>query len=578
LAGPLDFRLAPGLDVLVRVVDSHGQALEGARVELTIWCNRPINEHPNYVLNHEVVTDELGLAVLKDCPVEPLRCNISRPGYVSLKDVSVVGANESVEFRLKRQGRYTGRVLDAHTELPIRRFTVLEGISYNNGGIIRWEEQATSYHNRPYEFAFEAEQMVLRISADGYAPLDLPIWTNDEASHVHDVYLTPDEQAHIDWQLTVVDPHGQPVPDAAVAYVGNLDLLFFSSLSFHCPMTLKGHVPVCTPDANGVVVLTKNPHMLYVMVTHASGYASVSLAGLETDRATIPLTPWGRIEGRVTQGVPSDAPIVIQAWGGRTPIGTIRYEEETQVQDDGTFVLERVVPGALSISHMARARSGKAQKVRQQTVDVVAGQTSHVQLDLDWVTVKAQVTVDADNVDYSRVTAVLETYVDPNASTVRFNLPASYLCLGSDDRTQLMNAWKKNNPQWQAYRKELGETRGLTQQYEPSLNARGMLEFEMIRPGVYTLQAELSKYGHTDLYRFKTGPIYAAEQHAVRWPLAMTHVDRGIKGQHVNQYPDSFTLISREGIVLVTVKAENADTLVDVVKQMISEYNGSLSP
>ena len=78
--------------------------------------------------------------------------------------------------------------------------------------------------------------------------------------------------------------------------------------------------------------------------------------------------------------------------------------------------------------------------------------------------------------------------------------------------------------------------------------------------------------------------VYAAEQHDVRWPLAMTdQAPKTIKELAACTYPNSFTLVSPEGRVLTIVKATplmNGDqnALIDPVRQMISEYKGPLSP
>jgi hypothetical protein len=685
-AKPCDFRLAPGSNAIFRVLDSDQQPIAGACIEVIFWRNRPFKESQSNVIDHKVITNEQGVAILKNCPVEPIGCEISREGYVTLDRITIEGGDASFEFTLKRQGRYTGRVLDAHTDMPIPYFTMLQGVSYLNGQHILWEEQATPFHNRPYEFVFSADQMVLRILADGYAPLDSPIWTNDETSHVHDVYLTPEEQTHIDWRLTIVDPQGDPAPDADVAFLGLYAILRFNSRSFNCAQSLRGYIPTYRSDATGLVILPKNPNHRYVGITHASGYASLDLEDLNSDRIDITLTPWGRIEGQVLEAGPSGSDIVIQAWEQMPPNGLVRYEEETLVQADGTFVFERVVPGAISIAHMARTRSGATQKVMHQTVDVVAGKTSYAHIDLDLLTVKAQVTINGDNVDYEPLTAVLESYVDTNSLDVEIPVPVNYLCMTRSEYDQ----WRKDaqsDAERQAYRKAVGAIRSVTHRYKPSHSAEGILEFENIRPGIYTLLAELGDYGRSDLYFVQTEPVvvpksgnpvfnwgvvdlpyvpvaragspapdfhheilgggqvkrddyrdkfllidtscrryvtfqwgsdyvpplkelyayyehrddvellsickdtyyvkgdmrpcftYAVEQHDIRWPLAMTpDVTQSIKELAVCTFPDSFTLVSPEGMVLGIINRRNIESLVETVKQMISDYDGSLSP
>ena len=55
-------------------------------------------------------------------------------------------------------------------------------------------------------------------------------------------------------------------------------------------------------------------------------------------------------------------------------------------------------------------------------------------------------------------------------------------------------------------------------------------------------------------------------------------VTQSIKELAVCTFPDSFTLVSPEGMVLGIINRRNIESLVETVKQMISDYDGSLRP
>jgi protocatechuate 3,4-dioxygenase beta subunit len=121
-----------------------------------------------------------------------------------------------------------------------------------------------------------------------------------------------------------------------------------------------------------------------LIALHDAGYGDVTRHAFEqTGRITLP--PWGRIEGRALVGAEPDADRDIHFNPHYERVAPFIFSGgyRTTTAADGTFVLDRVKPGAGVLSRSSTTESPRGSRQtggRRVPVAVRAGETAHVQI------------------------------------------------------------------------------------------------------------------------------------------------------------------------------------------------------
>ncbi len=181
---------------------------------------------------------------------------------------------------------------------------------------------------------------------------------------------------------TVRRPDGTPLAGAAVAITYPLTDQRNQSPPVHIrngTLEVIRGIKSTRTDASGRFRLTREPdpagRYFAVVVVHPEYYAEADRAAFEAD-PTIRANPWGRIEGVARAGSQPAAGAVVRSNSdrlGTDDVPSLFDNAESTTDDQGRFVLERVVPGDVRVVR----GSGDATSI---LVQVKHGETARAEL------------------------------------------------------------------------------------------------------------------------------------------------------------------------------------------------------
>jgi protocatechuate 3,4-dioxygenase beta subunit len=223
---PLEFRLSPGRALTVRVVDANDRPIANARTA----TESLLAEDPRYGL-WGADTDEQGLVRISHVPDREALLSVFKTGFLTLRDHKLSSSDDEQVVKMKPVPRIRGVVRDARTGEPVKSFAV--SLAYEMNGRSETSELLRCMEGR-LEMVFDErhpEGLELKILAAGYRPTTYAVRV--EGTRTMDVTLTPDpsfDAKALERESggpqrseafvvtgTVVDPNGQPVPNASVS-------------------------------------------------------------------------------------------------------------------------------------------------------------------------------------------------------------------------------------------------------------------------------------------------------------------------------------------------------------------------
>jgi hypothetical protein len=233
----------------------------------------------------------------------------------------------------------TGKVIDHDSKRPIERFRAIPG-THPRPKEWHWQRrQSVVGSNGQYRIrdAIAGAVHAIRIEADGYQPAvsrDIKI----EESHVSlDFELAKGENVDGD----ILTPLGQPAGKAKVA-VG----IAGSYVSVRNGEIVFTNADLQEADTGGHFHFPPQIPGYFLVITHPSGYAKYQ-PGPHSNRRTIHLDPWTRVEGTLRVGgkPKANVPIWINRFDTRKDFPNVLTIWETTSGPDGRFVFERVWAG-----------------------------------------------------------------------------------------------------------------------------------------------------------------------------------------------------------------------------------------
>ncbi len=342
---PVDFKLVPGRKIRVRVVDEQGKGIPRARIFFQQWRGSWIGTFFEFRYVHQY-TDKNGVWEWDEAPVDEFQADIYRPDGMSLSRQTLIAREQEYVFTPPQALVASGRVIDAKTKEPIKKFQVTTGFrdSHPQSRVIwnttdAFEAQGGSYQVR---ITRDEPAHFIKLAALGYRVAVSRQLKNDEGTVKVDFELEPAQ----DIAATVLTPDHQPAKESKVAVgvkdsfirIQNGDIRENSTYATFVRTDAQGRFH--TPAPNG-------PFQL--IITHPTGFAHY-----KSDSGPLPdplkLTPWARVEGQFQIGktpVPK-VPLEIQSYN-YFPYGddgpSITNQHRTSTGSDGKFVFERVWPG-----------------------------------------------------------------------------------------------------------------------------------------------------------------------------------------------------------------------------------------
>jgi beta-lactamase regulating signal transducer with metallopeptidase domain/protocatechuate 3,4-dioxygenase beta subunit len=384
----VDFQLTAGRELQLRVVGPDQAPVEGAYVSFRNWDSENVLGD---FRGSRGKTDARGLWQWGDAPAGELEFAVSAKGfrYVSGERVTRGGRNTIVlapeTSTQARMLRFAGNVVDAEKGTPIAQFRVTPGWKRAAHERIFWngESQTKGRDGKfrrdfaPNEVVDDADIIVLRVEAEGYAPQVVHTTLTEADSYTADFAL---EQA-ADESYEVLTPDGKPAAGAVVG-IATTDLgptIQDGTLADYSPCERA------TSGADGRVNISPQTGLFGLMVVHESGAAYAVPAPLAKSR-TIQLQPWARVEGTLRMGgkPAADEQVTLDLQGPEWGMPRLNYDYKTKTDAKGAFVFERVVPGSGNVSRVSvtRMEGGMTRWTPTHTAKAtfVPGETAHVAL------------------------------------------------------------------------------------------------------------------------------------------------------------------------------------------------------
>lgn len=395
----VDFQLKPGGKVRLKVVDPEGNPLPNAGFFVQSWRG-----HVDYFeFDHvKCKTNEEGIWEWNEAPLDSFEGDIyyrgDRGEFMTRSNQSILIGEKLQVFRLAPQLYVSGKVTDAETGEPIKKFRVIPGLEEQSRNLAPdqgFEAKDGTYRLRHFKQSYNVN--FVRIEADGY-----------DAAESRDI--KPDEgEVVVDFQLKrgtnivskILTPTGKPAVGASVTVGvsgsqisienGRIDKSSSYQSStvesnddgqFKFPPRKKGYHLVILHDSGFAHVITGN--------TIPVGLYPESNATYVGDLPSeIKLTPWGRIEGSLMAGkeiLPNQKVTImgsgIHSYGNGVP--NIWTHNNVVTGSDGKFVFDRVTPGrkivARSISVTVDDGATEATSARIEPVIVKPGQIADVRV------------------------------------------------------------------------------------------------------------------------------------------------------------------------------------------------------
>ncbi len=168
--GPIDFQMKPGGTVRIRVLDEKGNPVPKARIFFQQW-RVPFFKY--FEFDHvSPYSDENGIWVWNEAPLDEFKADICRPGGMQLPRQSLVARAEEYVFRVPGALVVSGDVIDAATRKPIPEFRVVPGGADNQEPVFWRRNQSFTARGGQYriEETRGGSVNLIRIEAEGYQP------------------------------------------------------------------------------------------------------------------------------------------------------------------------------------------------------------------------------------------------------------------------------------------------------------------------------------------------------------------------------------------------------------------------
>ncbi len=338
---PVSLTLAKGRMVTGRVVDAAGKPVAEANVSVSSWNNLG-------PLQWRTRSDADGRFTWDSAPAENTLLAFSKPGFLPTVQPVPTSEVEAWSIRLETPFRLSGKVIDAETREPIKKFKLTFGTSYGGPDEpVRWDRnQVTSGTNGAYSVTSTAQRgnyIKYQVTADGYWPAATPAYL-ESGTQVFDFELKRGTGLSGVLEL----PNGDPVAGATIILADKTEGAYMDKEGEFRSGLYQSERAVT--DAHGRFQFAPRLDAHSVLVAHEQGYAEVR-ADKVAATGKVVLEPWGRVKGILKVGKPAPNQCVAlnnihYPYGdGERQFPALSLYLKTQPEEDGSFVFEKVPPG-----------------------------------------------------------------------------------------------------------------------------------------------------------------------------------------------------------------------------------------
>jgi beta-lactamase regulating signal transducer with metallopeptidase domain len=339
--GPVDFEMKPGGTVRVRVLDAHDKPIPEARIFFQRWRGQFSYFEFDHVSQY---ADKNGVWEWKEAPLDEFQADICPPDGMELELQPLVARAEEFVFRTSPALVVSGKVVDAATKEPIKKFRVVPGFRSAEKEM-HWNRSenyvATLGQYRIRRTRADFDQ--IRIEADGYQAASSRDIQSSEGTVSINFELTRGKNV----RARVFTPRNLPAVGAQVALGVAGSQINIKNGGILDPSTYCAREAA---DESGRFHFPAQNTTFELVITHPSGFAHIYSAPDWDLTRIIHLEPWARVEGtfRIGKKLAANVPLTLDvarlAWNGKDrPRFYVQYESVTG--PDGRFVFERVIPG-----------------------------------------------------------------------------------------------------------------------------------------------------------------------------------------------------------------------------------------
>lgn len=278
----LKIELNPGQKVHGQVVDEEGKAIPGATIAANQWRGR----RSQLPLQTESAAD--GTFTIVDAPDDKVEYSVYKDGYLSSEQLEMLPMQDEYEVTLRWLVQVVGSVVDADTGKPLEKFSVMQGIDYDDGRAPFWMiHEKKLYSNAKYVSGIRQSTFKyrVRVEADGYMP---------DESRLIKPYNPDKGQIKIDFKLrkaanltgTVETSDKQPLANADVYMVrGRMNI------NDRNVIYVEQGDPTTKTDAEGRFEFPPELEAYCVIVVHEQGLGMVTQKQFMAN-PKITIEPW----------------------------------------------------------------------------------------------------------------------------------------------------------------------------------------------------------------------------------------------------------------------------------------------
>lgn len=363
---PVRLRLQHGRVVSLRVVDTIGQNVTNAHVQLDWYPHYPTHatnpKPPPVQTEFKARTDGGGRVVWSNAPDVELTFLVDAPGHMRLDNVTVHPDEQEYAITLPPALVVTGTVRDATSGQLIPRFRIACGWPDSNHPndptLAHWstiDRFRLNFADGEFRHSFEEPLVmhatnpsyILKFEADGYAPFTSRVIHPDEGEVSLDVQL----RTAVAMTVTVLLPDGRPAAGADVGLISPTSRLRLLPGGFS-HQNLESHGALLMTDSAGHFNLPSDDTITRIIVADADGYAEVVPSDL-AGQPTIRLQRWGRVEGTyMVGGQSATGHELLFTYGGGDPrtVSADVMSFRAKTDANGRFVFPQVPSGKHSLS------------------------------------------------------------------------------------------------------------------------------------------------------------------------------------------------------------------------------------
>jgi peroxiredoxin len=314
---PVELTLLSGRTYAGQVVDANDRPIEGAKITVDGWRVGRREHH----LTRIVTTDAQGNFRMEDLPGEgTIECSFGKrdSGLVVFSKEMPADLSKTDRIVMYKVPVFTGKVIDAGTQQPVTKFTLVNGIRGDNWGDrphwsdhykeqINTNDGAFTYKWSGYSVTqpFSGD-CLLKIEMKGYLSEMAPPLKLGETCKPFVIRLTKAEPR----TGVVLTAGGQPAAEAEVGWVGPDDRAFLTDGRFSTRGYSYQADQIVKTGADGRFELDRTRDEGLIVAVHADGYAAVKSTEF-TNGSKVTLIPWARVEGSIVPGTPDGKQLTI---------------------------------------------------------------------------------------------------------------------------------------------------------------------------------------------------------------------------------------------------------------------------